>query len=105
MRFAELLKNNTSNDKIPCIAFLGDSVTQGVFEVYEKNGKMEFVIDGICAYPTKVKEMLKKIYEDCGIKQTAKASDLRGYFEVKTIQIYYPDKTKENGLEILEVKK
>ena len=51
------------------------------------------------------KEMLKKIYEVCGIKQTAKASDLRGYFEVKTIQIYYPDKTKENGLEILGLKK
>lgn len=51
------------------------------------------------------KEMLKKIYEACGIKQTAKASDLRGYFEVKTIQIYYPDKTKENGLEILGLKK
>ena len=49
--------------------------------------------------------MLKKIYEACGIKQTAKASDLRGYFEVKTIQIYYPDKTKENGLEILGLKK
>ena len=64
MRFAELLKNNTSNDKIPCIAFLGDSVTQGVFEVYEKNGKMEFVIDGICAYPIKVKEMLKKMYPE-----------------------------------------
>jgi lysophospholipase L1-like esterase len=64
MRFAELLKNNTSNDKIPCIAFLGDSVTQGVFEVYEKNGKMEFVIDGICAYPTKVKEMLNKMYPE-----------------------------------------
>lgn len=64
MRFAELLKNNTSNDKIPCIAFLGDSVTQGVFEVYEKNGKMEFVIDGICAYPTKVKEILKKMYPE-----------------------------------------
>ena len=53
----------------------------------------------------KAKEMLKKIYEACGIKQTAKASDLRGYFEVKTIQIYYPDKTKENGLEILGLKK
>jgi len=51
------------------------------------------------------KEMLKKIYEACEIKQTAKASDLRGYFEVKAIQIYYPDKTKENGLEILGLKK
>lgn len=64
MRFTELLKNNISNGKIPCIAFLGDSVTQGVFEVYEKNGKMEFVIDGICAYPTKVKEMLNKMYPE-----------------------------------------
>ena len=64
MRFTELLKKNTSNDKTPCIAFLGDSVTQGVFEVYEKNGKMEFVIDGICAYPTKVKEMLNKMYPE-----------------------------------------
>jgi len=51
------------------------------------------------------KRMLKKIYEACDIKQTAKASDLRGYFEVKTIQIYYPDKTKENGLEIIGLKK
>jgi len=51
------------------------------------------------------KEMLKNIYEDCGIKQTAKASNLRKYFEVKAIQIYYSDKTKENGLEILGLKK
>ena len=67
MRFGELLKKYTPNDKAPCIAFLGDSVTQGVFEVYEKNGKMEFVIDGICAYPTKVREMLKKLYPEVPI--------------------------------------
>lgn len=64
MRFAELLKNNTSDDKTPCIAFLGDSVTQGVFEVYEKNDKMEFVIDSISVYPKKVAEMLRRLYPD-----------------------------------------
>jgi lysophospholipase L1-like esterase len=64
MRFAELLKNYTPDSKTPSIAFLGDSVTQGVFETYEKNGKMEVVIDGISAYPTKMKEMLKKLYPE-----------------------------------------
>ena len=64
MRFTELLKNNTSDDKTPCIAFLGDSVTQGVFEVYEKNDKMEFVIDSLSVYPKKVAEMLRRLYPD-----------------------------------------
>lgn len=64
MRFTELLKKNTSDDKTPCIAFLGDSVTQGVFEVYEKNDKMEYVIDSLSVYPKKVAEMLRRLYPD-----------------------------------------
>ena len=64
MRFTELLKQNTSDRKTPCIAFLGDSVTQGVFEVYEKNDKMEFVIDSLSVYPQKVAEMLRRLYPD-----------------------------------------
>ncbi len=64
MRFTELLKKNISDDKTPCIAFLGDSVTQGVFEVYEKNDKMEYVIDSLSVYPKKVAEMLRRLYPD-----------------------------------------
>lgn len=64
MRFTELLKKNTSDNKTPCIAFLGDSVTHGVFEVCEKNDKMEFVIDSISVYPKKVAEMLGRLYPD-----------------------------------------
>lgn len=62
MRFTELLNNRTADDKTLTIAFLGDSVTEGVFEVYEKNGKMEVIRDGICNYPKKVMEMLRKLY-------------------------------------------
>lgn len=62
MRFTELLKKNTPDGKTPCIAFLGDSVTHGVFEVYEENEKMEVVMDFLSVYPQKVAQMLRKLY-------------------------------------------
>lgn len=65
MRFTELLKEKTGNNpgvKAPVIAFLGDSVTQGVFEVYQKGDEMKVVFDSMYAYPEKVKELLAMLY-------------------------------------------
>lgn len=65
MQFVELLKKKTADNpgtKTPVIMFLGDSVTQGVFETYEKNNKMEVVFDSTSAYSEKVKELLALFY-------------------------------------------
>lgn len=37
------------NKKAPTIAFLGDSVTQGCFEVYKKDGKI-IQIQRVCVF-------------------------------------------------------
>jgi len=43
--------NHLLEEPIPTIAFLGDSVTQGCFEIYRKNdGDIETVFDPSCAY-------------------------------------------------------
>lgn len=43
--------SNLREVPIPTIAFLGDSVTQGCFEIYQKNdGSIETVFDPSCAY-------------------------------------------------------
>ena len=65
MRFTELLKRKTQNNpgtKAPVVAFLGDSVTQGVFEAYQKGDEMKVVFDSMYAYPEKVKELLALLY-------------------------------------------
>ena len=65
MRFTELLKKKTADNpgtRTPVIAFLGDSVTQGVFETYERNGKMQVVFDSTAAYAEKVKKLLAMLY-------------------------------------------
>ena len=65
MKFTELLKKKTADNpgtKAPVIAFLGDSVTQGVFEVYQKGGEMKVEFDSACAYPERVKELLAMMY-------------------------------------------
>lgn len=49
-------------NRTPMIAFLGDSVTQGCFEVYEEQGKIKTVFDSCAAYPEKVKEILSMLY-------------------------------------------
>ena len=52
MKFIEVLKRKMENNpdiRTPIIAFLGDSVTQGVFEVYQKDDKMEVVFDSTSA--------------------------------------------------------
>lgn len=65
MRFVEVLKRKMENNpgtRTPIIAFLGDSVTQGVFEVCQKDDNMEVVFDSPSAYSEKVKELLAMLY-------------------------------------------
>lgn len=65
MRFTELLKKKTTDNpgtRTPIVAFLGDSVTQGVFETYERDGKMEVVFDSTACYAEKVKKLLAMLY-------------------------------------------
>lgn len=65
MRIIEVLKkkaNDNPGTRQPVIAFLGDSVTQGCFEVYWKNDKMQVVFDSLSGYPQKVKEILAFLY-------------------------------------------
>lgn len=65
MRFVEVLKkkiNDNPGTRTPIIAFLGDSVTQGVFEVYQRDGKLQEVFDGMAVYSEKVKEILALLY-------------------------------------------
>ncbi len=44
------------------VAFLGDSVTQGCFEIYTKNGEVETVFDQRNAYSRSVSDMLSMLY-------------------------------------------
>lgn len=65
MRFVDVLKKKTEDNlgtRTPIIAFLGDSVTQGVFEVYQKNDMMQVVFDSAAVYSEKVKDILALLY-------------------------------------------
>lgn len=65
MRFVEVLKKKSEDNpgtRTPIIAFLGDSVTQGCFETYQRDGKMKVVFDSREAYAEKVKSILALLY-------------------------------------------
>lgn len=65
MKFVDILRKKTTDNlgtRTPLIAFLGDSVTQGCFEVYQKDNKMEVIFDSDAGYPEKVKRMLSFLY-------------------------------------------
>ena len=65
MKFVEVLKRKMVDNpgtRTPIIAFLGDSVTQGVFEVYQKDDKMQVVFDSCATYSEKVKKLLAILY-------------------------------------------
>ena len=65
MNFVDVLKRKVENNfetRTPIIAFLGDSVTQGVFEVYQKDDKMQVVFDSCATYSEKVKNILALLY-------------------------------------------
>lgn len=54
--------------KIPTIVFLGDSVTQGCFEVYEKNdGNIETVFDKNSTYHGYLNQILTELFPDTTI--------------------------------------
>lgn len=60
--FAEKAKDNF-NKKSPTIAFLGDSVTQGCFEVYKKNTtEIETVFDKTSAYPNYIEKIFSVLF-------------------------------------------
>lgn len=48
----------------PTIAFLGDSVTHGCFDVYVKNNRLETVVDMKSAYHEKVRYILNMLYPE-----------------------------------------
>lgn len=65
MKFVERLKQKTKDNlgnRTPVIAFIGDSVTQGCFELFDQDGKMEVAFDGCNAYSEKVKKILGMLY-------------------------------------------
>lgn len=65
MRFIDVLKRKLKDNpgtRTPVIAFLGDSVTQGCFETYQKDNNMKVVFDSCAGYPEKVKKILAFLY-------------------------------------------
>lgn len=70
MRFIELLKKKSEDNlgnRTPIIAFLGDSVTQGCFEVYLKGTDIKTVFDSTAAYSEKVKKILGMMYPEAPV--------------------------------------
>lgn len=65
MRFVKRLKEKTQNNdanRTPVIAFLGDSVTQGCFEIWPEDGRIATAFDSKEAYSEKVKQILGTLY-------------------------------------------
>ena len=65
MSFCDILRQKSEDNfanRSPIIAFLGDSVTQGCFEVYEEQGGIKTVFDSCSGYPEKVKQILSSLY-------------------------------------------
>lgn len=53
---------NRQDTPIPTIVFLGDSVTQGCFEIYQKSdGKIGTVFDSACAYHAYLAQILRTL--------------------------------------------
>ncbi len=70
MKFVEVLKAKTNDNpgtRTPIIAFLGDSVTQGCFEVYFKEGQLKTIFDSCQGYPERVKRIFSMLYPEAPI--------------------------------------
>ncbi|MBP3360367.1 MAG: GDSL family lipase [Clostridia bacterium] len=50
--------------RTPSIAFFGDSVTHGCFEIYMKNEKLETIVDTKNGYPEKIRGIFNILYPD-----------------------------------------
>lgn len=60
--------NNRQGVKIPTIAFLGDSVTQGCFELYKKNDSaLEAFYDKNCSYHNYIAKILTVLFPEAPI--------------------------------------
>lgn len=57
-------KKDLHKNKIPTIVFLGDSVTQGCFDLYVKNGVLKTYTEADKGYPEKVKTIFRRIYPE-----------------------------------------
>ena len=63
-----------------------------------------FIVDNKYSKPD-IKEMLRKIYEDCGYDKAPKASDLEQYFEIKLCKATTLSTGKQdNGFKIIKIK-
>ena len=63
-----LKQQSMENNPSVTIAFIGDSVTQGCFEIYfETETKMETVFEGKNSYPSRLKEMLGMLYPNAQV--------------------------------------
>lgn len=70
MKFVERLKDKLQDNpgnRTPIIAFLGDSVTQGCFEIWRENGRIRTVFDSGEAYSEKVKKILAILYPEAPV--------------------------------------
>lgn len=71
MNFLNLLSRKAENiksEKIPTVAFLGDSVTQGCFELYlTENGAVETVYDARSGYHHALENILSALYPNVPI--------------------------------------
>ena len=71
MKIIERIKNKAEalySYRQPVIAFTGDSVTQGCFEVYVKEGgSLDTVFDATEAYSQKVKEILAMLFPSANV--------------------------------------
>lgn len=70
MRFTELLKNKSHDNfgnPSPLIAFLGDSVTQGCFEIYRDGELLRTVFDSPNGYAEKTKQILNMMYPETSV--------------------------------------
>ena len=65
-RLKEKLQDNFAN-RTPVIAFLGDSVTQGCFEIWRENGRIRTVFESGEAYSEKVKKILATLYPEAPV--------------------------------------
>lgn len=95
-RCAELGYNTTSiRNEIKNLSADEEKLCNLIYESFLKGGRYS---------KADIKKRLGEIYEECGITSTPKATDLGKYFKMKPVQIFYPNKKKDNGFEILGVK-
>ena len=70
MKIIEVIKEKQADwygKPQPVIAFLGDSVTHGCFDLFVKNGKIETYVQSEKAYHEKVKDIFRTLYPDVPI--------------------------------------